>query len=58
MKTLEEKLYYYILSMWYESRCKDKNMIKKIIAEEIQTNKDMKFNKLGLKILRRCKSEL
>lgn len=58
MKTLEEKLYIYVISMWYESRCKDKNMIKKIIAEEIQTNKDMKFNKLGLKILRRCKSEL
>ena len=58
MKTLEEKLYIYVISIWYESRCKDKNMIKKIIAEEIQTNKDMKFNKLGLKILRRCKSEL
>ena len=58
MKTLEEKLYIYVISMWYESRCKDKNMIKKIIAEEIQTHKDMKFNKLGLKILRRCKSEL
>lgn len=58
MKTLEEKLYIYVISMWYESRCKDKNMIKQIISEELKANKDMKFNKLGLKILRRCKSEL
>ena len=58
MKTLEEKLYIYVISMWYESRCKDKKMIKKIITEELKANKDMKFNKLGLKILRRCKSEL
>lgn len=58
MKTLEEKAYTYVIGMWYESRCKDKKRIKEIIHEEIQSNKEMDFKKLELKILKRCKSEL
>ena len=59
MKTLEEKLYIYVISMWYESRCKDKNKIREIISDELKNKeKDIKFNKIGLKILRRCKNEL
>lgn len=58
MKTLNERLYIYIIGMWYESKCKDKNEIKRIIEEEIKANPHMEFHKLGLQTLRRCKSEL
>lgn len=58
MKPLNERLYIYIIGMWYESKCKDKNEIKRIIEEEIKNNPDMEFKKLGLHTLRRCKSEL
>lgn len=58
MKPLNERLYIYIIGMWYESRCKDKNEIKRIIDEEIKSNPGMPFKKLGLHTLRRCKSEL
>lgn len=58
MKPLNERLYIYIIGMWYESRCKDKTMIKRIIEEEIQNNPEMEFKKLRLHTLRRCKSEL
>ena len=58
MKSLNEQLYIYIIGMWYESRCKDKNEIKRIIDEEIKANPNMNFKKLRLHTLRRCKSEL
>ena len=58
MKPLNERLYIYIIGMWYESRCKDKNEIKRIIEEEIKINPDMDFKKLRVRTLRRCKSEL
>lgn len=57
MKSIEDRLYLYVRCMWYESTCKDKKLIKKIIREELEHG-DMEFNKLRLKILRRCKSEL
>ena len=57
MKPLKERLYTYIISMWYESKCKDKKEIKRIIDEEIKAN-NMNFKKLRLHTLRRCKSEL
>lgn len=55
---MEEKLYLYVTGMWYESKCKDKNEIRRIIQDEIRNNPEMEFKKLGLKTLRRCKSEL
>jgi len=55
---MENRLYYYVTSMWYESRCKNKNEIKRIIKEEIKTHPDMPPRKLALHTLRRCKSEL
>lgn len=58
--TLEEKVYDYITATWYESKCKDKDMIRKIIQEELNKNnfKDDKISKIGLHIKRRCMSEL
>ena len=54
----EEKMFNYITSMWYESKCKDKKQIRRIITEEIENNPKMEYNKLSLKALRRCMSEL
>lgn len=58
MKTKEEKLYYYVTAMWYESRCKDKQRIKEIIAEELKENPVTDPKKFKTHILRRCKNEL
>ena len=55
MKTKEEKLYYYVTAMWYESRCKDKQRIKEIIAEELKENPVTDPKKFKTHILRRCK---
>ena len=58
--TLEETIYNYIIATWYESKCKDKEEIRKIIHEELQNNnfKNTKISKIGLHIKRRCMSEL
>ena len=57
----EEMIFNYVRSTWYESKCKDKDAIKKIIHEEIKkrpTFMDMNMAKLCLIIKRRCMSEL
>lgn len=58
MKTLEDRLYYYVTAMWYESKCKNKDHIRQIIHEEIQKNPDKTYNELRLPTLRRCQSEI
>lgn len=60
-KDIEEMIFNYVRATWYESKCKDKNEIKRIIHEEISKRPqymDMKMSKLGLIIKRRCISEL
>lgn len=58
--TLEEKIYNYIIATWYESKCKDKNEIRKIIHEELKKNKfqNQPISKIGLHVKRRCMNEL
>lgn len=54
-------IFSYIRNNWYESKCKDKNDIKRIIREELKKRPnymDMKMSKLCLIIKRRCMSEL
>lgn len=51
-------VYYYVTATWYESHCKDKNEIKRIIREVIRENKNLSVTKMGLKARRRCQSEL
>lgn len=60
MKTLEERIYYYITATWYESKCKDQDKIKEIIKEELSDPKydDLPVTKTGYLIKRRCMSEL
>lgn len=58
---MEEMIFNYVKSTWYDSRCADKNEIKRIIREEINKRPqymDMKMSKLCLIIKRRCISEL
>ena len=55
---LEEQLYNYVIGMWYESRCKDKKQIQRIVKEEMKKHPHRDFKKLRLHTLRRCKSEL
>jgi len=55
---MNEKIFTYVRSMWYESKCKDYNEIRRIISEEITLHPEMEYKKLCLKILRRCQSEL
>lgn len=60
-KDFEEMIFNYVRSTLYESKCKDKNDIKKIIHEEISKRPnymDMNMSKLCLIIKRRCMAEL
>ena len=60
-KDIEEMIYNYITATWYESKCKDKDEIKRIIHEELEKRPqymDMRMSKLCLIIKRRCQSEL
>ena len=58
---MEEMILRYVRATWYESKCKDKDEIKKIIREELEKRPnymDMKMSKLCLVIKRRCMAEL
>lgn len=57
-KMTEEKIFTYIRAMWYESKCKSYDEIRRIIKEETENNPDLSYDKLCLKTLRRCQSEL
>ena len=57
----EEMIFNYVRATWYESKCKDKDEIKRIISEEIQKRPnymEMNMSKLCLIIKRRCMAEL
>lgn len=60
MKPLPERIYIYITATWYESKCKDQDKIKKIIKEELSSDKynDLPVTKTGYLIKRRCMNEL
>ena len=61
VKDIEERVYNYVKATWYDSKCKDKDDIKRIIREEISKRPDymdIKLSKLCLIIKRRCMSEL
>ena len=60
-KTIEEMIFNYIRSTWYESKCKDRNEIRRIIREELKKRPnymDMNMTKLCFQIKKRCMSEL
>ena len=60
-KDIEEMIFNYVRSTWYESNCKRKEDIRRIIREEIKKRPnymDMDMAKLCLIIKRRCQSEL
>lgn len=60
-KEIEEMIFNYVIATWYESKCRDKKEIKRIIHEEIGKRPnymDMDMKKLRLIIKRRCMSEL
>lgn len=60
-KDIEEMIFNYVRATWYESKCKRKEDIKRIIHEELKKRPnymDMKMSKLCLIIKRRCMSEL
>ena len=58
---IEEMILNYVIGTWYESKCKRKEDIQKIIREELEKRpnfQDMNMNKLCLIIKRRCMAEL
>ncbi len=60
-KDIQEMIFNYVRSTWYESKCKDKDEIKRIIQEELEKRPqymDMDMSKLCLLIKRRCMAEL
>lgn len=60
-KDIEEMIFNYVRSTWYDSKCKRKEDIKRIIHEELKKRPnymDMNMSKLCLIIKRRCMSEL
>ncbi len=60
-KEIEEMIFNYVRATWYESKCKQKEDIKRIIREEINKRPnymDMQMSKLCLIIKRRCMAEL
>jgi len=60
-KDIEEMIFNYVRSTWYESKCKRPEDIKRIIRDELDKRPnymDMNMSKLCLLIKRRCMSEL
>lgn len=58
---IEEMIFDYVRATWYDSKCKDKDDIKKIIHEEIKKRPnymEIPMSKLCLTIKRRCMAEL
>lgn len=58
---IENMIFDYVRATWYESKCKDKDDIKRIIKEELKKRPnymDMSMSKLCLIIKRRCMAEL
>ena len=59
MKSLEEKISWYVSTCWDSYRCADKNEVQRIIKEVIQENPDeTNYVKLGMYAKRRCIGEL
>ena len=60
-KDIEEMLFNHIRATWYESKCKDKDEIRRIIHEELKKRPnymDMNMSKLCFQIKKRCIAEL
>ena len=60
-KPIEEMIFNYVRATWYESKCKDKDEIKRIIKEELKRRPnymDMDMAKLCFQIKKRCMAEL
>lgn len=59
MKTLEEKVSWYVSTCWDQYRCADKEEVKRIINEVIEENpNETDYVKLGMLAKRRCIGEL
>lgn len=56
-----EMIFNYVRTTWYDSKCKNKEDIKRIIREELKKRPnymEMQMSKLCLIIKRRCQAEL
>lgn len=59
MKTLEEKVSWYVRTCWDQYRCADKEEVKRIVKEVVDENPHLNdFVKLGMLAKRRCIGEL
>ena len=56
---LKNKVLFYVINTWYQSKCKNKKDIMRIVNETIKDNPNEKrVSKLGMKAKRRCMNEL
>lgn len=56
---LKNKVLFYVINTWYQSKCKNKKDIIRIVNETIKDNPNEKrVSKLGMKAKRRCMNEL
>lgn len=58
---IQEMIFNYIRTTWYESKCKNPEDIQQIIQEELKKHPnymEMPMKKLRLQIKRRCMAEL
>lgn len=56
-KTEMEMCHNYLQRQWYSYECADKKQIDKIIKEELSKKTDERFDRIMLKIRRRCIAE-
>ena len=58
MRTKEDKILFYVVNTWYQSKCKNKFDIERIVHEELHKNPDGGFVEIGVIAKRRCMNEL
>ncbi len=56
-KTETEMAHDYLRYQWYAYECANKDKVNKIIREELQSNPKMRFDRVMMKIKRRCQTE-